>query len=203
MARRFEGYPRVINAYNLIEKLCNSRLDSMLLLDCYIHDKLQEMWKLRTGNVELITLKCKIQDGAGRLIHADDGYLTEGVCRNLREYLRTITSLDVFKVARRKPRSIAHVMARDYVIKSRSVLIWFSRTGKHHKNLCLRFMLNPQRVWSAGQIVFNAYCIGPPRPEPPPAPLPALPAGVEEEEETEDEGFEDDTSMVDSVMDGT
>lgn len=175
----------------------------MLLLDCYIHDKLQEMWKLRTGNVELVTLKCKIQDGAGRLIHADDGYLTEGVCRNLKAYLRTIMSLDVFEVARRKPRSIPHAMGRDYTIKSRSVRIWFSRTGKHHKNLCLRFLLDPQRVWNAGEIIFDGVCIGPPRSPPPPAPLPALPLETEEEEEsTEDEGFEDDTSMVDSVMEG-
>ena len=177
----------------------------MLLLDCYIHDKLQDMWKLRTGNVELVTLKCKLQDGAGRLIHADDGYLTEGVCRNLRVYLGAIVDLDEFKVARRKPRSIPHVMGRDYVIKSRSVRIWFSRTRKNYKNLCLRFMLNPERVWRTGQIVFDAYCIGPPRPPP----TPILPPLAEGEEESVDEGviadIEDDSSTIeraDSVMEG-
>lgn len=55
--------------------------------------------------------------------------------------------------------------------------------------------MNPKRVWQAGQIVFDSYCIGPERP-PTPEPVPA-------EEQGEDEGFVEDEKMeVDGVEDG-
>lgn len=60
----------------------------MLILDTCIHDKLEAMWKLNTGNVELITLKCLLQDGAGRIQQDNEGgNLTAAVCRKLREYV--------------------------------------------------------------------------------------------------------------------
>lgn len=89
------------------------------------------MWKLCTCNVEIVTLKSKLQDGAGRLINARDSYLTEGICRNFRTYLDVIWGEDLFGVAKRHPRSIPHIMGRDYILKSKSVRIWFSRRGKH------------------------------------------------------------------------
>lgn len=187
--RRFQGSPRGINAYDFIGKLCNSAPGSMLLLDCYIHNKLAQKWKLKTGNVEIITLQCKIQNGAGNIIHAHDGYLTERVCRNLRKWLGVILRLDEFKVANRAWRSIPHTMGRDKSFKPTSIRIWLSRTGKDYSELCLRIMLNPLRVWQEGKIVFESECIGPPRP-PPVVVLPPSEMG-------EDEGYEE---MEDSVV---
>lgn len=182
--RRFQGGPHGgINAYNFIGKLCGVDPDSMLLLDCYVHDKIADMWDLKTGNVELVTLMCKLQDGAGRMIHANDGYLTESVCRDLRAWRRKLVNRNIFQVAKLKPRSIPQVWAKDYTIKSKTTRIWFSRTRAGSQALCLRFRMDPMDVHRTGRISFKSYCIGPPKPEPATT-LPAATTG-------EDEGIAD------------
>lgn len=193
--RRFEGGPHNgVNAYKFIEKLCNSRPDSMVLLDSYIHTKWAEMWKLNTGNVELITFKSKIQNLAGRMVHADAGYVTEAVCRNLRDWLTVLQSKNFFKVAKLKVKSIPQIWARDYSIKDKTERIWFSRPSAVNTKLVLRFVLNPSRTFETGKISFEGLCWGPPRPEPPPV------------EEAEDEGFaemeEDSAYTVEGQDDG-
>lgn len=192
--RRFESGPHGgINGYDFIDTLCNARPDSLLLLDCYVHDKPADMWPLHTGNVEIIALS-KIQDVAGRLTHAHEGYVTEAVCRNLRNYHSNVMN---DKFLRRnpdpKPRTIPELWAKDYIIKSKTRRIDFSRSGKGKKELCLRFRMDPMRIKQSGEISFTAYCKGPERP----SPIEILPA----QERGEDEGVADMDDAAQDVLD--
>lgn len=193
--RRFQGHPRHINAWDFINKLCNSAPDSMILIDTYMHTKIQNKWKLRTGNVEMLALQGKYQNLAGHQIHTHEGYLTEAIFRNLRSWLQEVRTEDVFKAAGRGLITIPQIMAKDYLIPSSSRPLWLSKSGKGRKELCLRFKINPLRTWRAKKLVFESYCEGPERPPP----------VVTSSEVGEDEGFEEmeeSESVVDSKFGG-
>ncbi|KAK5125497.1 hypothetical protein LTR85_000608 [Meristemomyces frigidus] len=155
---RFSHSPKKeIDAYELIQTIIDSRVDCLLLLDCYIPDRFQDKWKPSRGNVEIIATGQLLQHSDGKLYGNDPGNFTTCLVRMMDNLVKQIGT--EYK-GHHAPKSIPDVLAMKAVRQKMSAnprRIWINKTKKTKKGnqtVVERLVILPDHIRETGKVQF-------------------------------------------------
>lgn len=144
-----------INAHQLISTINESDADSLLLLDCFIHNRMQSKWKRPKGSTEIIHRAERLVDNEGVVVNGP-GDFTQALLRCIPYYVHGINGEFA---GHKQPKSLPDIMREDKQMHSNPQRIWLSGTREaygeqEHKPVVTRARFWPRDIRAEGRLVF-------------------------------------------------